>query len=110
MIRDGGSGDRGYEEDRVSDAGADTSSSDGSCSTGFHSEESLGLEYGSEGSELSQLLDEEVNRVKLEEAKVVEEMDISLSSDTWHEDMDEVVEEEKGHDIVKNKTAKTKHK
>ena len=72
MIRDGGSGDRGYEEDRVSDAGADTSSSDGSCSTGFHSEESLGLEYGSEGSELSQLLDEEVNRVKQEEENVVE--------------------------------------
>ena len=94
MIEDGGS--------------ADTSTSDEVCSTGFHSEDNQGfMEYGSQSSELSQLLDEEVNRVKQEEENVVEEMDISLSSDSWHEIMDEVVQEEKDHGIVKKKTART---
>ena len=92
MTRDGGSGDHGNKEDGAVD---DTSSSDKASSTEIHSEDGQDfMEYGSEGSELSHLLDEELNRVKQEGGKDLEEMDISLPSDGWHEVMDEVVEED----------------
>ena len=96
MTRDGGSGDHNNGEDCVGGAAEDTSSSDKASSTEIHSEDGQDfMEYGSEGSELSHLLDEELNRVKQEGGKDLEEMDISLpSADCWHEVMDEVVEEE----------------
>ena len=65
MIRDGGFGDHNNGEDCVGGAVDDTSSSDKASSTEIHSEDGQDfMEYGSEGSELSHLLDEELNRVK----------------------------------------------
>ena len=95
MIIDGDSRNRGNGEDNGGDRGEETSSSEEASSTGIHSEDSQALmEYGSEDSQLSQLLDEELNRVKKEGGKDLEKMDISLPSGSWNDMMDNDLEEE----------------
>ena len=94
-LLDGGSGDHSNEVESGGDAGEDTSSCDEASSTGIHSEDGQGfMEYRSGGLELSQLQDEELNSMEGGPKLQVEEMNISLPSGGWHEDVNEVVEEE----------------